>query len=137
MPTYDFRCEPCAVEFDVLFCKVGQRESRCGRCGGIAGRVWLPGPWTTPRTGIFPEHYSVALGAHVRSRRQEREIARKRGLVRKEDVVTKTRPHYPTVDEFEKARQALTHEEVMRHREVREQSEFEERSGLRPPAPEE
>lgn len=72
----------------------------------------------------------------VRSRRHEREVAKQKGLVRKEDVVKKDPPRYPTVDEFEKARQQLTDAEVRRHREVREKLEQEERSGLRAPDPE-
>jgi hypothetical protein len=134
LPTFDFEC-PQGHTFEVRGCAVGQREHECPEHGVTATRVFLPGAWTTPRVGIFQERYDWELGGRVSSKRQQLELARKRGLVRKEDVVVRGLRPMPTLDEAERALQELEPSRVARAREKREKIEYEERSGLRPPSP--
>lgn len=134
MPTYSYEC-PQHGAFDVFNVPWPPAKTArvCGMCKNICERVWLPGAWTTPNVGIFKAGYDEALGGYVSSYRGQRELARARGLVRKEDVTVKGRLEYPDVDQFEKALAELKPSEVLAHKERREKMEFEERSGLREP----
>jgi hypothetical protein len=98
-----------------------------------ASRVFLAGSWTQHGTGIFRPGYDVALGGYVGSRRDVARLARKRGLVRKEDVTVASRREYPGVEEFERALSELRPSEVEKHREAREHMEYEERAGRAEP----
>ena len=137
--TFDFECDSCGYAFEVFDCAVGQERAPCPRCPKMplsASRVFKTGAWTTPNVGIFQEHYSEELGARVRSRRQENQIAKDLGLVRKEDVVRKS-PRSISPDVLERTLLSLLPSEVDKHREARERAEFEMRSGLQAPPPEE
>lgn len=132
--TFDFECESCGIEFElVASCEPGQKTAPCPACGGDARQFYAPGAWTTHGTGIFRAGYDEVLGGYVSSNREQAELARRRGLVRKEDVKVQGRREYPDVDQFEKALSELKPSEVLAHKERREKSEWEERSGLREP----
>lgn len=53
MPLYDFRCEDCNFEEEIL-CKSGTDTTACTRCGGMTQKFWQQAP--RQLTNIIPSY---------------------------------------------------------------------------------
>jgi hypothetical protein len=131
MPTYDFECERCSIQFELRDCPVGQKTAICVKCAGEA--TWVAfgaASWSQTHSGIFRPAFCPALGHVVESRKQFREGARAIGAVPSDgfEVGSRGRP-MPTLDQAERARRDLKRSEVLHHREQRERLEYEDRNG--------
>lgn len=84
MPLYEYQCQACAADFDIVkrMAEIDRKES-CPACGFENGprsrkisRSNFTGAsdWNT-------QHYSPALGMVVKNNREARQIAKQRGLI--------------------------------------------------------
>lgn len=136
LPTYDFQCDSCGLEFEVIGCRPGETSEPCPNCNGpevpwttVGHRIFKPGSWTQTHTGIFRPFFHVGLGTKVESRRQLREeIASIPGAAEKGSTSRRGRKE-PSEQEIEKAIRDLKRSEVVAAREKREQLEYKERNG--------
>jgi putative FmdB family regulatory protein len=53
MPLYDFKCNECSHEEEIL-CKSGRKTGTCSQCGGKTVKVWSKAPATL--TEIVPSY---------------------------------------------------------------------------------
>lgn len=94
MPLYDYRCPSCGAKKECLlsFERSKTAEVICKTCS-LAMVKMISAPARTSdaweggwRDGLSSNHYSVALGRKVSSRRQEAKIMEERGFVCEADL---------------------------------------------------
>lgn len=81
MPTYDFNCEKCDLDFEVIkSIKLYDTEERCPTCGNVAIRKYTCNIHFTG-TKIEDAEYNPGLGKITKSKRHREELAKRLGAV--------------------------------------------------------
>jgi len=75
MPCYQYRCLKCHSEHESFHSVQNRNREQCPKCGGsveiVVGKVSVHS---------FTPHFSLGLGVWVKSRSEERQICRAKGL---------------------------------------------------------
>lgn len=75
MPTYDYHCYDCGIEWEAVH-KVNERELEyCDECGKQAGRYI-----TMTGRPVILEYYSENLNAHITGPNHRKEVMRQKGV---------------------------------------------------------
>ena len=81
MPTYEYLCEKCDVEYEIIkSLKEYKREEQCPTCGNIGNRIFSPNVYFTG-TKIEDSEWNIGLGAVTKSKKHRDEIAKRKNLV--------------------------------------------------------
>ena len=96
---YEHHCETCDLNFDVTKeAALFRQPEPCPQCNGLAPRVPFPRRTYLAGTAVQEKYFSHALGEVV-TRREEKQLAKQKGLIEVGNEKVDVKPQLQSYDD--------------------------------------